>query len=182
MEDIFLLDIAKKAIEEEFCGKNLINTKEILSTNPTLLQKGAVFVTLTLNGELRGCIGSLVATRSLLDDIITHAKNAAFHDPRFLPLSKEEFETTFIELSILSEPKNLPYTDIANLKEKIRPNIDGVILQHNGRSATFLPQVWEQLPPFETFFSHLCQKAGLHTNCLENHPEIFIYQVKKIKQ
>lgn len=182
MEDKILLDIASKAIEEEFLDTSLVDKKALLASYPSLLEQGAVFVTLTLNKELRGCIGSLVATRSLLDDIISHAKNAAFSDPRFLPLSKDEFAKVEIELSVLSEPKNLPYDNIDDLKAKIKPNIHGVILQTKGKSATFLPQVWEQLPSFDIFFSHLCQKAGLSGNCLEQNPEIFTYEVKKIKK
>lgn len=182
MKDKLLLDIASNAIEESFLSATLVHKKKLLATHPTLSKKGAVFVTLTQNGELRGCIGSLVATRSLLDDLVHHAKNAAFRDPRFLPLTHEEFETIEIELSILSEPENLPYKDIEDLKAKIEPNIHGVILQHQGKSATFLPQVWEQLPDFDTFFSHLCQKAGLGQECLEQHPEILTYKARKIKK
>lgn len=181
MNDDILLEIAKNAIKEKFTNTSLIDKEKLLQTYPVLAKNGAVFVTLTQNGELRGCIGSLVARRSLLEDLISHAKNAAFEDPRFLPLKKEEFEKTDVEISILSEPKELIYENIEDLKTKIKPNIHGVILQSNGRSATFLPQVWEQLPSFEIFFSHLCQKAGLSEDCLNSHPEIFTYEVKKIK-
>ncbi len=180
MNDTLLLEIARKSIEEEFVKKPLINKDELLQKFPNLAKNGAVFVTLTQNGNLRGCIGSLIARRSLLEDLISHAKNAAFEDPRFLPLSKEEFEKTDVEISLLSETSVLNYSDIEDLKSKIKPNVHGVILQLNGRSATFLPQVWEQLPSFELFFSHLCQKAGLRENCLQNHPQIFTYTVRKI--
>lgn len=181
MDEKILLQIAKDSINEKFLGKNIIDKDGLLSQFPELGKDGAVFVTLTQNGSLRGCIGSLVARRSLLDDLISHAKNAAFEDPRFLPLSKEEFSKTNIEISLLSEAVALEYKNIDDLREKIKPNIHGVILQLNGRSATFLPQVWEQLNDFDTFFSHLCQKAGLSANSLQNHPQIFTYTVKKIK-
>lgn len=180
MDKKILLKIANDAIKEEFKKISLIDKDKLLLGYPTLSKKGAVFVTLTQNGELRGCIGSLIATRSLLDDVVTHAKNAAFNDPRFPPLDEKEFAITTIELSILSEPKPLQYKDTEDLKSKIQPNVHGVILQTQRHSATFLPQVWEQLPQFETFFAHLCQKAGLETSCLENHPDIFTYEVEKI--
>lgn len=180
--DNILHKLAFLAIKEEFDGKNLIDKSEILYSYPALSNNGAVFVTLQINSQLRGCIGSLVATRSLLDDIIYHAKNAAFHDPRFLPLSEDEFSKVDIELSILSKPLKITYKDIEDLKQKIKPNIHGVILQKNSKSATFLPQVWEQLTSFDMFFSHLCQKAGLNQTCLEQKPEIFTYTVRKIKK
>ncbi len=180
MQDEILLKIASEAIKEKFLDKPLIDKEKLLKTYPALRKNGAVFVTLTLNNSLRGCIGSLIARRSLLNDLISHAKNAAFYDPRFLPLSEEEFSKTNIEISILSEPEELIYKDINQLKEKIKPNIHGVILQLNGKSATFLPQVWKQLPDFDTFFSQLFQKAGLHQDDLKHHPQIFTYTVYKI--
>lgn len=180
MDDKILLKIAKDSIKERFLSKTLVDSEKLLKDFPSLSEKGAVFVTLTQNGSLRGCIGSLVARRSLLDDLISHAKNAAFEDPRFPPLSEDEFSKTDVEISILSKAVALEYKDVEDLKSKIKPNAHGVILQLNGKSATFLPQVWEQLRDFETFFSHLCQKAGLGANCLQNHPQIFTYTVRKI--
>ncbi len=116
----------------------------------------------------------------LLDDLIHNAQAAAFEDPRFPPLSEEEFEKVQIEISLLSTPQELFYRDIDDLKSKIRPDVDGVILQEGYYQATFLPQVWEQLPSFDLFFAHLCQKAGMSANCLENHPQISTYQVTKV--
>jgi len=125
-----------------------------------------------------------VAHRTLIDDLVANAKAAAFSDPRFPSLSLEEFESSdfSLEVSVLSDPKELPYKDIADLKSKIRPNIDGVILKLGNHQATFLPQVWEQLPRFEDFFAHLCHKAGVVPDCLESHPQIFTYEVQKIKE
>ncbi len=180
MDDEVLLKIATDAIKEEFAKKPLLEKDKLLKAYPKLSKNGAVFVTLTQNGELRGCIGSLVARRSLLEDLISHAKNAAFEDPRFLPLKEEEFSRTNIEISILSETEPVYYDNIEDLKQKIKPNVHGVILKLKNRSATFLPQVWEQLDTFEIFFSHLCQKARLCEDCLSEHPQIFTYTVKKI--
>ena len=178
--DEILLELAKKSISDEFEGTESIDRDAVLEQYPELSEAGATFVTLNLYGGLRGCIGSLVAHRSLLDDLISNAKAAAFHDSRFAPLSREEFEDIDIEISLLSVPELLEYSSVEDLKSKISIGEDGVILSLNGYRATFLPQVWEQLPTFELFFSHLCQKAGLGGNCLQEHPEIHIYHVQKV--
>jgi len=136
MDKNILLDIVKKAILEEFENKHLIDKS--LYTQKEFLTLKATFVTLNLNGKLRGCIGSLIAHRNFLDDLIANAKSAAFNDPRFPPLSKKEFENIEIEISILSEPKILQYDDISDLKNKLRVGIDGVILKQGIHQATFL--------------------------------------------
>ena len=176
-----LLDIAKQAILDHFEGVSHLNIPALLEKFPHLATHQATFVTLTLNKQLCGCIGSLIAHRPLLEDLIHNAHAAAFEDPRFYPLSKEEFKTVQIEISLLSAPEVVTYTDTAHLKEQIRVGEDGIILQKGSRRATFLPQVWEQLNTFELFFSHLCQKAGLEPSCLENYPEIWRYRVEKVK-
>ena len=180
-----LLNIARIAIKEEFLGHKELNEdvkKRLLAMYPQLGKPGAVFVTINERSSLRGCIGSLVAYRPLIDDVIENAKAAAFGDPRFAPLTPEEFNKITIEISVLSEPKPLEYSSIDDLKSKIRPGIDGVVLKLDGRQATFLPQVWEDLQDFDTFFAHLCMKAGLPANCLEYHPQIFVYQVEKFSE
>ena len=182
MENQILLDITKKSIEKKFDETVKIDKTKLLTDFPFLAQNGATFVTLTLNEQLRGCIGSLQAYRPLLDDLISNANAAAFEDPRFYELTRDEFKKVKIEISILSTPVEVIYKDIEDLKSKIKPNIHGVILQKDGRRSTFLPQVWEQLPTFEEFFSHLCYKGSFEENCLEFHPQIFTYEVKKIKE
>lgn len=129
-------------------------------------RSGACFVTLTKNGELRGCIGSLEARRSLIEDVKANAFNSAFRDTRFSPVRKDELKNISIEISVLSERENVEYSDYEDLKKKIIPGIHGVYLTYGYNSATFLPQVWEQLPGFEEFFSHLCQKAGLRPDIM----------------
>ena len=180
MMDEVLLALAKNSILEEFDNKHKIDKEAMIREYPKLQEKRAVFVTLNLHGELRGCIGSLIPHRSLIDDIIYNAKSAAFRDPRFAPLSEDEFKDVEIEISLLSVPYEIEYKDIAELKSKIRPGIDGVILQHHHNQATYLPSVWEQLPTFEEFFGYLCQKAGLGADCLKAHPFISVYQARKI--
>jgi AmmeMemoRadiSam system protein A len=177
-----MLEIARKAIAEELTGKKLIDREAQLREHPWLGEPGAAFVTLNENRQLRGCIGSIVAHQPLIDDLIHNAKAAAFSDPRFSPLRPEEYDRIDVEISLLTPPRELPYVDKADLKAKIRPGIDGVILRLGNYQATYLPSVWEQIPDFETFFATLCQKAGLAPNCLEAHPVIYTYQAEKIEE
>ena len=176
-----LLSLARASIKSSFrAGK--VDTSTIEEEYPALTQMGASFVTLTQEGQLRGCIGSIIAHRTLLDDVLHNARAAAFNDPRFSPLEEEELSRTRIEVSVLTAPKVLEYTDVNDLRNKIRVGIDGVILKEGYHQATFLPQVWEELDDFDLFFAYLCQKAGLGTNCLQSHPEISVYQVQKVKE
>ncbi|BHH85486.1 AmmeMemoRadiSam system protein A [Desulforhopalus sp. 52FAK] len=137
-------------------GEPPATTKE-----PDFLHKRAAFVTLTMGGKLRGCIGNLVPVGPLWQGIHDNALSAAFHDHRFDALTAEELALVSIEISVLSEPKKLSHGGGNDLADKLRPGIDGVILRKDGRSATFLPQVWDQLPTTELFLDHLCVKAGL---------------------
>lgn len=119
------------------------------------------FVTLTINGQLRGCIGNLSSDNSIRQGIMDNAVNAAFHDPRFPPLRPEEFESITIEVSLLTEPSKIDYKGPEDLLAKLNPGKDGLIIRKGIHSSTFLPQVWEQLPDKEAFLGHLCLKAGL---------------------
>lgn len=131
---------------------------------------------------MRGCIGSIVAQTTLPEDIIHNAKSAAFDDPRFMSLSESEMEKIKLEVSLLTPPEKVNYVYIEDFKKKITAKVDGVILKLNSYQVTFLPQVWEELAGFELFFAHLCQKAGLDQNCLNEHPDIYNYQVEKVKE
>jgi AmmeMemoRadiSam system protein A len=173
--------LAQQSIKQELYSSNPLDKQALHDSFPELKNKQATFVTLNLHGQLRGCIGSLVATRSLYDDIVSNAKAAAFSDSRFKPLSVEEFDNIEIELSILSTPVVLQYDNLIDLKSKIKPGIHGVILKYQNHQATFLPQVWEQLPTFELFFQHLCTKAGVRIACLDDKAEIYVYEAQKIK-
>ncbi len=124
-------------------------------------EKLGTFVTLHLNGALRGCIGTLESAETVKNGIIRNAVNAAFHDPRFPELTADEFNSVQLEVSILSAPMPLEYKDSQDLLSKLQPDIHGVIIKKGGSSATFLPQVWHQLPDREIFLSSLCRKAGL---------------------
>lgn len=179
-----IIALAKAAILVALNQPEDFDLEHALKTYPVLKEDGAAFVTINSepNERLRGCIGSLQAYRPLYKDIIHNAQAAALRDPRFLPLTLKELEHIKIEVSILSEPQFLDYHDIDDLKNKVVPFQDGIVLKLNGKQATYLPQVWEQLPKFDDFFSSLCMKANLNTDCLSQHPEISIYKVKKYKE
>ncbi len=183
MKEIYLL-LARVAIAQSIGLEYDIDLEEILQKYPKLKDDGASFVTITTGDEniLRGCIGSLEAYRPLYEDIIINARAAALHDPRFSSLTKKEYDDIKIEVSILSKPQVLDYDDVDDLQKKIKIFKDGVVLKLDNKQATFLPQVWEQLPEFSLFFTHLCQKAGLSQECLKEHPVIFTYQVEKYEE
>src|SRR5713101_6118245 len=128
-----------------------------------LRESRASFVTLMQGEELRGCVGALEAQRPLAEDVAENARAAAFEDARFKPLTPDEFARTDIEVSLLSTPKRLSFEDHADLIGRLRPGVDGLILEQGeeGKRATFLPQVWEGLPDPEQFIAHLRQKAGI---------------------
>jgi AmmeMemoRadiSam system protein A len=141
------------------------------------------FVTLTMAGQLRGCIGHLTGIAAVVDSVRQNAVSAGFHDPRFAPLTAVELEDVEIEISILTEPRPLDYADAEDLIRRLRPQVDGVIIGHRGASATFLPQVWQQLPAPEAFLSHLCMKAGLSAERWRGGDlEVSTYQVQPFEE
>lgn len=158
-----LLKLARSAITAELVG----GTEVIRPAKPSaaLQKKCGCFVTLHKNKALRGCIGTIEAARSLLAGVEDNARNSAFKDPRFPPLEADELLAVDIEISVLSVPIALEYNDADDLLKKIQPGVHGVIISRAWHSATFLPQVWEQLPDTKPFLEHLCLKAGLETNC-----------------
>jgi AmmeMemoRadiSam system protein A len=168
-----LLELARKTLENRLLGGQLPQEPD----NPVFRRKAATFVTLKISGTLRGCIGNLVPVVTLWEGIHDNALKAAFHDHRFPPLGATELQRVHIDISILSPPQPLEYTDGASLLTKLRPGIDGVILRDGWRSATFLPQVWQQLPSPDQFLDTLCLKAGLpKQNWREKKLEIETYQ------
>ena len=160
-----LVRLARQTIEEQagLAPTDPVGTEEL--ADPALRQRRGVFVTLNKRGMLRGCIGSLTGVEPLVDGVRRNAINAAFHDHRFPMVSADEVPELEIEVSVLTQPQPFPYTDAEDLVHRLRPGIDGVIIRAaNGAGATFLPQVWAQLPTPEPFLSHLCRKAGLPEN------------------
>ena len=150
---------------------------------PALHEKGAAFVTLTIDGNLRGCIGALEAYQPLVDDVQEHAVAAALEDYRFLPVSPGEIPELSIEISRLTQPQNLEYSTSAELAGLLRPGVDGVILKDGMRRATFLPQVWEKIPDPQDFLSELCSKMGAAWNLwLTKHLQVLTYQVEEFHE
>jgi uncharacterized protein len=126
-----------------------------------LRAQAACFVTLKLNDELKGCIGSLIAHWPLVQDIVNNSYAAAFQDSRFMPLTEEELPLLTIHISILSKPEPITFDSEQDLIKQLRPGIDGLIISDVGYRGTFLPSVWEELPEPEMFLRHLKMKAGL---------------------
>lgn len=150
--------------------------------HPALCKPGATFVTLTQEGQLRGCIGTLEAWRPLADDVRANAMAAAFRDPRFDPLPRDELDRTRVEVSLLTPPVPFEFADEADAITRMRPGIDGMILEYQGRRGTFLPQVWESLPDPHTFLDHLKQKAGCTPDFWSAEVKLYRYEVRKWKE
>ena len=182
MIDPVLLRIAKTSILSRFDAAYVLDKEKLLLGYPFLKEKGAAFVTLDYAQKLRGCIGTIVPHQILLEDVIQNALSAAFSDPRFQPLNADEFDDLTLEVSVLTSPTPLEYSDYEDLKSKIRPHIDGLILKYGRYSGTFLPQVWEQLPTPHQFLEHLAYKANANPTIYGHHPDILLYQVEAIKE
>ncbi len=181
-ERSYLLALARETITEAAGGK--LPPRLPVPPPARLNAPGAAFVTLhTRAGELRGCIGSLVAHRPLIEDVRENAFAAAFRDPRFPPVTAAELSDIVIEISVLTEPQPLAFDGPEDLIRKLRPHVDGVIIERGWRRATFLPQVWEQLPSPEEFLAHLCYKAGLPVNAWRwPDLKVSIYQVTEFAE
>jgi AmmeMemoRadiSam system protein A len=144
---------------------------------------GASFVTLTEGGELRGCVGALEPYQSLIEDVIEHAVAAGLDDPRFPSVRSEELPYIQIEISRLTLPQPVQYTQPEDLAILLRPNVDGLILRDGFRRATFLPQVWEKLPDAEDFLNHLCRKMGAPADLWRRRVlQALVYQVEEFHE
>ena len=168
-----LLSIARGAVESKLFG-----SAKTLDA-PWLKQVGATFVTLTRERALRGCIGSLQAARPLGTDVAENAIAAAFRDPRFPPVTSAEWPSVRVEVSLLSTPKPLRFADEADLFSQLRVGEDGIILEADGRRATFLPQVWQGIPDKRQFLRELARKAGLADDVRLGRCRIWRYKVTK---
>ncbi|MBU1180879.1 MAG: AmmeMemoRadiSam system protein B [Proteobacteria bacterium] len=180
-----LLKLARKTISEELGIKPKPDQESLASDleDKSFKIRNGTFVTLKLHHQLRGCIGNLDASAPIMEGVKRNAINAAFNDFRFSPLTIKEFDKVEIEISILSEPKPLEYKDSNDLIKKLRPGVDGVIIRKGRASATFLPQVWEQLKRPEDFLSHLCTKAGLPSDSWKNSKlEVLTYNVQYFEE
>jgi AmmeMemoRadiSam system protein A len=170
-----LLRIARDAIADP--GGAL----ELASEGDWLREPGASFVTLRLEGALRGCIGSVEARRALGEDVAFNAHAAAYRDPRFAPVSAAERERLQVEVSVLSPREPLAVSSEAEALAKLRPGVDGVVLDFQDRRATFLPQVWEGLPDPVDFLGELRRKAGLPADFWHRDMRLSRYTVEKFQ-
>jgi len=164
-----------------------IHENKPIAVNPDefpeeLQQIKSTFITLYQSEELRGCIGSLDACHSLIEDVAKNAYQAAFRDPRFPPVTQDEFPKIHISISILSNPEKILFANEEDLLSKIRPGIDGLILKDGPHQGTFLPTVWESLPKPMDFLQHLKRKAGLSKDYWSKTIQIERYTSDKVEE
>jgi AmmeMemoRadiSam system protein A len=171
----FLLSLARRALLSAVTDAA---PPEVSEPSARLAEHRACFITLTRHGELRGCVGQLLPRGPLYRNVIENVRGAALRDPRFSPIERDEIDELKIEISVLSEPQRLRCGS-AELLERLRPHQDGVLLRVGYGIATFLPQVWEQIPEKTRFLEHLSQKAGCEASAWrEPDAEISVYQAQ----
>ncbi len=182
-----LLTIARSAITETL-GQSYVSdvdaaNEDTANEDVTWLQEeAACFITLMQNSNLRGCIGTLEAHRSLLEDVKHNANAAAFHDSRFTPLTSKELDITDIEISLLSPMQILQFLDEQDALAQLQPGTDGVVFECGHHRSTFLPQVWKQLPDTNDFIAHLKTKAGLSADFWSDEVKLSRYSVSKWRE
>lgn len=177
----FLKQVASEALQSAVIEGKRLAADHYECSSKHLLGVGACFITLLKNGQLRGCIGTLEAYRSLLDDVIHNTYSAAMQDPRFPPVDVGELDSITLSISVLTEPELMEVVSEADLLQQLVPKVDGVILQEGARRATYLPSVWEQLPNRVDFISELKNKAGFPNNYWSDSMKCFRYQVQSVK-
>ncbi|MBQ3641167.1 AmmeMemoRadiSam system protein B [bacterium] len=171
-----VVDLCKKSI------KSRLNSEQFqIHIDSVFEEKGACFVTLKKDGRLRGCIGSLLAFRSLAIDLISRAQDAAFRDSRFNPVTKEEFDSLETDVSILSPSKEIIFKDEQDLLDQIVPYKDGIIIRDGQYQAVYLPSVWEELPDKVEFLNSLKVKAGLSPFHFSPSFKAFRFETEYIK-
>ena len=178
----YLLELARKTVRQVVAGDHPPEVSAE-SLAPRFAASKSCFVTLTKHGDLRGCIGYIRAQGPLYQAVIDNARNAAIGDPRFSPVAPGEVDQIEIEISILTEPQPLAFTSPAELLQKLQPHQDGVVLQIGRHGATYLPQVWDQLPDKVDFLNNLAEKAGCEsTDWRQPGTSVFIYHVEAFKE
>jgi len=181
-ERTYLLILARQTIINA-CNNQPLPEIDQDQLTPILRQEGASFVTLTIDGYLRGCVGALEPYQSLAEDVREHAMAAAYQDYRFPPITTAEIKDIQIEISYLTRPEILNYAPPSDLLALLRPNIDGVVLRDGMRRATFLPQVWEKIPDPQDFLEQLCMKMGSAPDLwCRKKIEVFTYQVEEFHE
>ncbi len=178
-----LLRLARKSIQDAFLDSAQSDRFKQNVSNLVLTENRGTFVTLNKNGQLRGCIGNIEPVKTIFKGVVDNARHAAFKDSRFQPMTEHELDDTQIEISILTRPEKLEYSDKLDLISKLEPNIDGVIIEKDYHKATFLPQVWSQLKTVDEFLGHLCLKAGIPADEWKTGQlEVFTYQVQMFEE
>lgn len=177
-----LLDLARKSLNKAVRDQEQLEVPAA-EIPQRLRERGACFVTLTKKDELRGCIGHIFACRPLYESVLENAKHAALEDRRFPPVEARELDEIAVEVSVLTTARRLEYKSPEDLLARLRPGVDGVVFGLRGKRATYLPQVWEQLPDKEPFLRQLALKAGLRAGAWED-PEaaLLTYQVQSFKE
>jgi AmmeMemoRadiSam system protein B/AmmeMemoRadiSam system protein A len=176
-----LLELAKKSLAAAAGGEKAPAVPAGISEN--LRQPRACFVTLTIGGQLRGCIGSLLPEEPLADAVVRRARSAALEDPRFSPVRPDEAKRIHIEISVLSLPRPLEFKSPEELLARLRPGVDGVVLSVGPGQATYLPQVWKEIPSKEDFLGSLSRKAGLSESAWRSpEAKVETYQVEAFEE
>jgi AmmeMemoRadiSam system protein A len=173
-----LRQLAGDSIKKGLCGETLA-VRAVDYPEPLRLLR-ATFVTLHVDEKLRGCIGTLEARRTLVEDVASNAYGAAFRDTRFPTLTWPEFERLDIHISILSLPEPVQFSSEADLLAQLRPQVDGLIIEEGINRGTFLPSVWEQLPEPREFLRHLKHKAGLPADYWSSRIRVQRYTTESI--
>jgi AmmeMemoRadiSam system protein A len=176
-----LLHVAVDAIRHGL-ARGIPLPVRIQDYSPELQQPRACFVTLHLGGNLRGCIGHLEAMQALVKDVSDNAYAAAFRDPRFPPVNGNEVNRLDIHISVLGPSEPLHFDSEQDLLQKIRPGVDGLILEEKNHRGTFLPSVWESLPQPLDFLRHLKIKAGLSANYWSDEIKIYRYTTESFPE
>jgi AmmeMemoRadiSam system protein A len=179
----FMLDLARKTLTSVATNGGELPAVNGGDVAPNLLEKRACFVTLTKSGVLRGCIGHLLPQEPLYQAVAVNAHSAALRDPRFPPVQSDEVGQIRIEISVLTEPQPLQFSSPDDLLAKLQPHEDGVVLRMGFHSATFLPQVWAQIPDKEQFLSRLAEKAGCEPSAWRaKDTTVSIYRVESFEE
>jgi AmmeMemoRadiSam system protein A len=185
-EGKFLLKLARRSIEHYMEKNQRLEIKPSEVPSKRLSDDGACFVTLYIGKKraLRGCIGTLEATRPLVMDVADNALNSAFGDPRFPGLREDELKDIKIEISVLTSPEKLEVSSAEDLLKKLVPRKHGLTIQKGWARATFLPVVWDELKKKEEFLAHLCMKAGLEPDEWKDtqNMEFFVYQAQEFEE
>jgi len=182
LERSMLLKLARQSMEHAVRGQAL-PPLHLAALTPSMQAHGASFVTLTLTGELRGCVGALEPTQPLAEDVREHAVAAALEDYRFPKVRESELQEINIELSRLTVPVPLEYTTSEDLLTKLQSGLDGVVIKDGWKRATFLPQVWEKVSGKEEFLEHLCYKMGVARDLWRRkHLDVLTYRVEEFHE